>query len=587
MPKLPYLVGRNRTKKFKRNVPKELVSLAGKTAWVERLKGHTAAEIKSQGHIFALTTDAEIERLKRMRQQASNGGREVGSLGLDETAVKLIAFAYFQKRHEANIANGSYFASRADPDFEEILSDASAEYQEATRRVEGEIWEAHFALPKLLLEHGLIDEATAKAAEEVGWPETFENSAGFQSLARRLDLCDQELARLMNVGLRERRLPRSEYLEPGFRSAEEASVKPAHTTGRTIEQLVTEFLAIKKPEVTPSRYNQFKIPSRVLTEQLGAKRLLVSISRSEARELCEFLPRIPAHSTKRYPTLTLEKAAISHERDHGVPANRWEEAKKHLAVINSMFVYARNEAYVDRNQFDGLKIAIPQSMQKKHISKENTYLPFSLDDLNRIFSLPMFARRELGVKHGVLNHLYWAPFIALFSGMRSSEILQLEACDVQEIDGVDFFFVTDQVFGDYPDGTFTKRLKTENCLRKVPVHPVLKAMGFIDQVKLLPDGRVFPLATGWKPSNKFSKQSARFLKKAGVWSLRRKVFHSFRNSFNDALRAADVPLEIREPICGWSEERSMDARYGKGYPIERMADAISRVTYPGLQLPGL
>ncbi|MBU2304474.1 MAG: hypothetical protein KJ944_17940, partial [Alphaproteobacteria bacterium] len=64
---------------------------------------------------------------------------------------------------------------------------------------------------------------------------------------------------------------------------------------------------------------------------------------------------------------------------------------------------------------------------------------------------------------------------------------------------------------------------------------------------------------------------------------RRLVFHSFRNNFNDAMRVADVPVEIREAINGWSNRNAMDARYGQGHSTARLYTEICKVRYEGLK----
>lgn len=46
--KLPYLIGDGADRKLKRNVPPELQPLTKKWAWVERLRGKTAEDVKRQ-----------------------------------------------------------------------------------------------------------------------------------------------------------------------------------------------------------------------------------------------------------------------------------------------------------------------------------------------------------------------------------------------------------------------------------------------------------------------------------------------------------------------------------------------------------
>lgn len=172
-----------------------------------------------------------------------------------------------------------------------------------------------------------------------------------------------------------------------------------------------------------------------------------------------------------------------------------------------------------------------------------------------------------------------------------NEILQLERADVQQSEeGIHFIEVTDEEREEVDDATFRKRLKTQNSLRRVPIHEAIERFGFLAWVQKRPAGRLFPEArvgNGEKPSDNYSKRFASNAKEAGVWVSRRLVFHSFRNTFNDALREAGVHLELREAIGGWREQSSIDARYGVGHSLSRINDAIQSIQYRGLAVAHL
>ncbi len=168
-----------------------------------------------------------------------------------------------------------------------------------------------------------------------------------------------------------------------------------------------------------------------------------------------------------------------------------------------------------------------------------------------------------------------------------NEILQLERGDLREEDGVTFFDVNDREELPYDPKLFEKRLKTQNSVRRVPVHEELFRLGFVRWVADRPAGRLFPDAAGSnveRPSIVFSKRFNTFLKSRKVWVPRRKVFHSFRNNFNDALRNGGVERELREAINGWTTRKSMDAEYGLGHNLRTLRDAVNKAAYPLLDL---
>ena len=133
-------------------------------------------------------------------------------------------------------------------------------------------------------------------------------------------------------------------------------------------------------------------------------------------------------------------------------------------------------------------------------------------------------------------------------------------------------------------------MKTAQSVRDIPLHPELIRVGFLGWALPSEPGRLFPEAiqpANGKPSDIYSKRFKTLIAGCGVWAPRRKVFHSFRNSFNDALRDAGVSEEMRSAINGWSNQRTMDSRYGRGHKVKALFDEVRKINYPGLDLSHL
>ena len=77
----------------------------------------------------------------------------------------------------------------------------------------------------------------------------------------------------------------------------------------------------------------------------------------------------------------------------------------------------------------------------------------------------------------------------------------------------------------------------------------------------------------------FQRWANRFLERAGAKG-ERQSFHSTRHSFVDALRRAGVTGEVIDDLLGWTRGK-MRERYGSGPWIIMLAEAMSRVEYPG------
>src|SRR5690606_29928133 len=103
-----------------------------------------------------------------------------------------------------------------------------------------------------------------------------------------------------------------------------------------------------------------------------------------------------------------------------------------------------------------------------------------------IFSAPLYTGcRDDG--HGYAtpgqerprNARFWIPLLSMFGGLRLNEACQLDVADIQRIDGVDCFVITERSESEQND----KRLKTATSERIVPVHDTLLGFGFMDVVR--------------------------------------------------------------------------------------------------------
>ncbi|RWD09711.1 MAG: site-specific integrase [Mesorhizobium sp.] len=590
--KIRYLVGKPGDQKFKRNIPLLLHPVAGKTAFVERVRGRTAAEIKEQGNVFAVTTDAKLNAFKGALASGVSEPYEPDGLSLTPTQAQQIAIAYYADRHRRNLLRGDYVALKDEPSFPDLLSDAGEAFLVARRAFSGDEVRTDPKALELLVSQGILSREDAdRISSPKGWPSALIGHKPFQLLCRLIERADLDLAdrryRSLNLGTL---APVRDHL------FSEVQIHPIQTqvrsqaNAKTITDLKTLFLSTKTG-VTRSRSSQYRIPLRALEEFLGETHALSDISRDKCRELMNFFPKVPAHAAQHYPKATLEHAAEMFRDKTGAYANRPVEAQKHVAILKSAFDLAVQEDWISTNPWDGLKVTIPRT--KKFIAKGNTYQPFSVSDLNKLFQLPLFTGC-VDDGHGChtpgpnlpMRHRYWAPILALWTGMRMNEILQLEKADIcRSSDGIAYIRVTDQEHGFYEGKVFAKRVKTTNAIRNIPIHSLLIQAGFLAWADASKDQRLFPEALGKKgekPSDVYSKRFRYDAEFAGVWQARRLVFHSFRNNFNDALRNASVELEIREALNGWRAQGAMDSRYGQGQTIERLHQAVELVRYEGI-----
>jgi len=182
---------------------------------------------------------------------------------------------------------------------------------------------------------------------------------------------------------------------------------------------------------------------------------------------------------------------------------------------------------------------------------------------------------------------YWMPLLALFTGARSGELLQLYVVDIKEHEGIDYLYIND-------DGE-DKRLKNPQSERFIPIHPKLKELGFMNFVELRHrqgEKRLFPTckqsADSYYSSAWGKWFNAHFLVKCGV--KRAKVsMHSFRHAFIDATRNVDMPVEKSKQLTGHSMG-DVHADYGAALNIGMLPalnEWMAKVEYKELDLSHL
>ena len=238
---------------------------------------------------------------------------------------------------------------------------------------------------------------------------------------------------------------------------------------------------------------------------------------------------------------------------------------KQLSHVRAVLRFAVDNGYIDDNPGAGIGVRGARRQTKAR-------LPYSVDDLNLIFSGPV--HRDGKRPHGGGGEAaFWLPLIALYSGMRMEEIGQAHTTDLKQEGGAWYIDVTDL------DGN-GKSVKTASSRRKVPVHPVLIEKGLIEYARSLPEGRLFPDLRPdryGKLTTSFSKWYGRYIRRLGLTDSR-KVFHSFRHTFKDALRAAGVEEAIQDAIMGHAGG-GVGRTYGSGYPVSVLAESVAKTVF--------
>ena len=235
----------------------------------------------------------------------------------------------------------------------------------------------------------------------------------------------------------------------------------------------------------------------------------------------------------------------------------------------------------------GLLITNPFSGMKFSVKKQpHTRQPFTAGELRIIFKPETYLKWTIHFSHPyrkdrVSNHLpyYWIFLLGIFSGMRTNEMCQILLSQVKKEKGIWFIFIEDSE---------ETKVKTENAIRKVPVHPQLIDLGFVDYVttqKKSKRGRLF-----WElsedrdgfASHVSRHYNERFLPAVGVWKKYTKVLYCTRHTFINKLYSEMVDENVIKVLVGHEKEFTMKHYGGDPFTPERLLEEISKVSYSGI-----
>lgn len=363
----------------------------------------------------------------------------------------------------------------------------------------------------------------------------------------------------------------------------------ALTVGSAIDKLWKEQIEPERKAV--KTVVKYKAAFKLLERFLGSDKPVREITRDQLVAYRDTLMRMPSNYSKKFsagmdfPTIIAEAAEVK------APVMKFKTREAYISLMKRLFRWASVNDYMHKD----ISLDIP--IGGKRIAGRNKRGSFEAVELNAIFSAPVFTgcvddERNYAIPgpRRPRRSRFWLPLIALYTGMRMGEILQLRAEHVRRSPkGNPFFYLTDGFGEDDGDPDFIGiELKTSNSRREVPIHPILVEIGFLGfvadlerkgQSELFPD---VPVAADGKKSTIFSKRFSRFLQKVGVKpDGNGNCFHMFRHTLRDAIRDCGISGEIADAVQGWARDEDEGRNYGRGYKVDAMADVWGQLHYEG------
>ena len=326
---------------------------------------------------------------------------------------------------------------------------------------------------------------------------------------------------------------------------------------------------------------QNKATYRMFVECCG-DRAVAEYQRADLTKFYDLLRALPQLYSKAKEWKGLPLADIAAQtRGQDISRITMKTVKRHLSALGVFFEFLKRRGeYTGENPAHGFEFPDKRRKRERRTMWDG-------DQLRALFASPVWtgcfseARRSRPGSLIIRDDKFWLPLLGLFHGNRLEEFAQLRRGDVRCEQ--DIWFLDINAEG-------AKQIKNEQSKRRVPLHPYVKELGFIDYVTEAAPGAndpVFPQLRPGGPDKKlgyfFTKWWTQYRKDIGLY-VKGLDYHSFRGGVTTKLATAGVSLEIRNELLG-HEGSSVDEQvYLKKWPLKALADAVALVHWPEVNL---
>ena len=374
---------------------------------------------------------------------------------------------------------------------------------------------------------------------------------------------------------------RRTHLQPIIENYAPEPIEPYLVEIKLIREVVDEFLELRKGTIGEKMLGEYRVLTDEFIEIIG-NIPVSSLSKEHIRTYIKTQIKLPINRRKnpKYRDLSIDE--IMKLKD--VKPQSRVNVNKFLTRLTTFMRFGISQGYIKDNYIEGMKLPVPKKESR------NRREPFSPEDLVKIlhpktyldwtidFGLITKSDKPNPVKYQ--NPFYWSFLIGILSGMRTNETSQLLIEDIVK-EGNVWMISIDEAEG--------KSVKTTSSIRKVPVHPTLISLGFIDYVKIIKSkgvDRVFPELTKQRDgySTKISQHyNEKFLPSVGVWKKQVKVLYSTRHTFINRCYNKGVDRDIIKSIVGHEPDFTMDVYGGSPFTPKQLYQGISKVSYSNIR----
>ena len=238
------------------------------------------------------------------------------------------------------------------------------------------------------------------------------------------------------------------------------------------------------------------------------------------------------------------------------PTISTQTRKKYFEILSSFMNWCVKNQYIIHNPCSAV------ILEKELIPANKKRCSFTHSDLQAIFSSDYFIGKNWHSGPASIREHYrfWLPILAALTGARIGELCDLRTTDIkQDSFGTWYFKIADEI--DPKTGKKLKHLKSKSSNRNIPLHSKLIDIGFLDYLRSLKTGLIFPVQNSTKPNESdpgnCGKKMNQLLKRSKVHVPNQKVFHSFRHTFINDLFEQRLDVGIISSMTGHLDEKAI------------------------------
>jgi integrase len=295
---------------------------------------------------------------------------------------------------------------------------------------------------------------------------------------------------------------------------------------------------------------QYAAAIRLFDEYWG-DRPLREVTERDAAEFVELLKQVPAgHGRGKLAKLPLREVIALHGKEGSGLAS--PSIKRHLLVLKQIWAWAKPLGYCSGDH--PFTARLPRH-------RARPYLGWETGDLQMLFGAPPLRR-----------DIYEAFYIAMFTGLRASEVADLTWGQVREEQGLAYLAIEDA--------------KTEAGWRKVPLHSKLQ---WLLQKKRGRDGDpVFPTFNPEGGGKRRGDDASRLFgdswkRRLGITS-RRHVFHSARKNVTRIMEENGVAATAWARVIGHEPGFTYGTYNPDALSLRKCAEIIELIDYPEVNM---